>query len=87
MSHEHAKTFLDAIDQDPELYKKMSDIRDQMQQDTMALAKQYGYDVTPTELKAALEGKLGTQLPGPVDDKGGAEPSTCFVPFSEAPGR
>lgn len=87
MSQEHAKTFLDAIEKDPELYKKMSGIRDQMQTETMALAKQYGYELTPTELKGALEQKLGTELPGPVDDNGGAEPSTCVVPFSEAPGR
>lgn len=86
MSHEHAKTFLNRIDKNQELYQKMASIRDQMRDQTLALAKEYGHDVTPAELKAALEEKLGTQLPGSTD-LSEADPSTCFLPFSEAPGR
>lgn len=85
MSHENAETFLNAIDKDSELYRKMAVIRDEMQQETMGLAKEYGFDLSPYELKAALEDKFGTEIPGP--EEGGADPSTCVVPFSEAPGR
>ena len=56
-----------------------------MQNETMALAKQHGYDVSPTEVKAALEEMLGTDVPGPQED--GADPTTCVIPFSEAPSR
>ncbi len=85
MSQEHAKNFLTELDEHGELYDQLSKIRDQMQADTVALAKSHGYDVTPAEVKEALEEVLGSSLPGPDDD--GADPSTCFVPFSEAPGR
>lgn len=87
MSQEHAKSFLEAIEDDPALYEEMSKIRDQMQAETIALAKKYGYEVSASEVKQALEEKLGTELPGPKEDNGGADPSTCIVPFSEAPGR
>jgi predicted ribosomally synthesized peptide with nif11-like leader len=86
MSKEHADSFLQAIDENPELYQQMAKIRDQMQKETMALAKEHGYELTPKELKAALEDKLGTELPD-IAENGGADPTTCVVPFSEAPGR
>lgn len=87
MSKEHAKNFLKAIDENPKLYAEMAKERDRMQAKTIALAKKHGFDVSAAEVKAALEEKLGTELPGPVDGNGGADPSTCIVPFSEAPGR
>ncbi len=85
MSQEHAKNFLTELDKHTELYDEMSKIRDQMQADTVALAKNYGYEITPEEIKAALEDVIGDALPGPTED--GADPSTCVIPFSEAPGR
>ena len=83
MSHEHAKDFLTEVDSNSELYDELAKIRDRMQADTIALAKRYGYEITPAEVKAALEDVHG-ELPGPEDD--GADPSTCFLPFSETPG-
>ncbi len=83
MSREHAKNFLTELDNNSELYDEMSKIRDQMQAETVALAKSHGYDITPAEVKAALEDVHGA-LPGPEED--GADPSTCMLPFSETPG-
>ncbi len=84
MSQEHAKNFLTELDKHTELYDEMSKIRDQMQADTVALAKNYGYEITSEEFKEALEEMIGGSLPGP--DAEGADPSTCVIPFSEAPG-
>ncbi len=85
MSQDHAKSFLAEIDKNGDLYDEMSKIRDRMQADTIALAKNHGYEISPEEVKAALEEVIGGTLPGADED--GADPSTCFVPFSEAPGR
>ncbi len=84
MSQEHAKNFLTELDTHGELYDEMSKIRDQMQADTVALAKSHGYEITSAEVKEALEDVLGDALPGPDDE--GADPTTCIIAFSEAPG-
>ncbi len=83
MSQAHAKDFLTELDNNSELYDELAKIRDRMQAETIALAKSHGYEITPAEVKAALEDVHGP-LPGPEDD--GADPSTCFLPFSEIPG-
>ena len=84
MAQQHAKDFLAELDTNKELYDEMSKIRDQMQAETIALAKKHGYDVTTAEVKTALEEMLDGELPGGDE---GADPTTCFVPFSEAPSR
>ncbi len=83
MSQQHAKDFLTELDNDSELYDQVAKIRDKMQVETIALAKSHGFEITPAEVKAALEDVHGA-LPGPDED--GADPSTCMLPFSETPG-
>lgn len=69
MAQDEARRFLDAVDQDPEMQKKMkaawSNIVD--------LGKEHGYDFTMAEFNEHLHERWGIRKPLPEDD-----PDTTF---------
>ena len=82
---DQAMEFLNEVDRNEELYGKFNALQDQMREQTVELAKRYGFEVTHEELGKAVTEKHGIKFPEPGDD--GADPMTCAIPLSEAPGR
>lgn len=74
MSKEHAKKFIDHLQKDPALRKKVNDASAHI----VKVAKDHGYDVTHEEIRSCL--KEHWSKAKPEDD----DPQTAF--FSEAPG-
>ena len=73
MSKEHAKKFVEHIQKDDVLRKKVNDAAEHI----VKVAKEHGYDVTRADLRSALQEHWSQQR----DDE-----DEAHVPFSEAPG-
>jgi predicted ribosomally synthesized peptide with nif11-like leader len=74
MSKEHAKKFVEQVQKDEVLRKKVTEASEHI----LGVAKAHGYDITREDLTAALKEKW-SQTKGEEEDK-------AAFPFSEAPG-
>jgi len=73
MSKEHAKKFIEHIQKDDALRKRINDASDHI----LKVAKEHGYDISRADLRHALKENWSQQS---------EEADEASFPFSEAPG-
>jgi predicted ribosomally synthesized peptide with nif11-like leader len=71
MAAQDAKSFLDAVDQDPELRKKLSGSFQQI----VKTAQENGYNISAKDLAQELRMRWGMTNPPDYD----SDPDTCFA--------